>query len=124
MSKEFKTHESLSDALDRVDRVNQYYLLDSLSCVLHNAWASTVGNTAENDVEWFADLISRQLDERPIDRAGKECQEYYRRVAKAAIESMPRLQERMAHRLLLLRDHIKDFQKMQEAKGKIERAKY
>lgn len=124
MKEPFKPHPSISDALDRVDRVNQYYLLDSLHCHIHNAWASMVGNTSESDGEWFADLISRTVDDRPIDRAGNECQEYYRRIAKVAIEALPRLQERMAHRLLLLRDMMKDLEQMQKAKGKIEKSKY
>jgi hypothetical protein len=123
-TKRFPMQADLTDALDRVDKVNQYYILDSLHCAIHNNWATLTGNTEESDVEWFANLISKTIDDRPLDRAGQECQDYYRRIAKVAVESMPRLQERMASRLLCLRDMLKDYQKMQMAKGVIKKAKY
>jgi hypothetical protein len=122
--KQFPMQSDLTDALDRVDKVNQYYILDSLHCAIHNNWATLTGNTEESDVEWFANMLSRAIDERPLDRACEASQDHYRKIAKVAVESMPRLQERMASRLLCLRDMLKDYQKMQMAKGVIKKAKY
>lgn len=105
----------IEDALDFASREQRYMVADALFCSLTNTGQQLDGNTAENDSEWLAreiwrDYASRRPLPEDIDKATAEQRSEWNAIARTCIKIMPRLQQRIASRLIALSKVLADIE--------------
>ena len=110
----------LEDALDFCGQSERYKVADALYCCLHNTGQALAGNTAENDAEWMArNLYEEWIRHRPgpdrWDQASDDHRELFDNVARCCLKIMPRLQARIADRLIEMSKVIQDIERAERA---------
>lgn len=110
----------LDDALDFCGQSERHKVADAIYCCLHNTGQTLAGNTQEDDVEWFArNLYEEWISHRPgpprWDAASPEHREMFHGVARTCIKVMPRLQERIASRLIDLSRVLRAIERAERA---------
>jgi hypothetical protein len=91
----------LDDALDFIGREAQDLVLDAVYCSLFNKAGELEGNTAASDIEWFAQRIWERTRGNAFgnwNNLAEDTREFYREVARASLEALPVLMERIAAR--------------------------
>ncbi|MFO0892419.1 MAG: hypothetical protein U0790_25170 [Isosphaeraceae bacterium] len=118
---EKRTHTTfLEDALDFCGTSERYKVSDALYCHLHNTGQYLAGNTQENDAEWLArSLYEEWIRHRPgpdrWDLASPEHRELFDNVARCCLKILPRLQSRIADRLIELSKVLQDIERAERA---------
>jgi hypothetical protein len=110
----------LDDALAFCGQRERYRVADALYCHLHNTGQYLAGNTADTDVEWMArdlyeDWISRRPGPDKWEHAAPEHRSMFDELARVCIEAMPRLQRRIAGRLIEMSKVIQDIERAEQA---------
>lgn len=111
--------------MDHFDKMTEFltreaksHVLDSLACVFHNEGYSLEGNTEENDTRWLADMISRSLDDRSLDRCSEERIEELMKIAKVSKDSLAALAGRMASRYIAVSKAIRTTERIAKQQAK------
>ena len=116
----------LEDALEFCGQKERYHVADALYCHLHNTGQYLDGNAAENDVEWTArnlyeDWISRRPGPDKWEHASQEHRMMFEDFARVCLKMLPRLQQRIADRLIQLSKVMQDIERAErkayQAKG-------
>lgn len=111
----------LDDALDFCGQKERYYVADALYCHLHNTGQALEGNTDENDVEWMARNLYEEWASQNYsvctqwNLASDEAKVKFRDFARVCLKMMPRLQQRIASRLILMSKVLQDIERAERA---------
>lgn len=93
--------DHFEDGLKFLGLEARHFVLDSLACVFHNEGYSLNGNNEHSDVRWLADEISREMGTHTrFDRMSEDEQKEWEKHAHAALKSLPKLVDRIAHRYI------------------------
>jgi hypothetical protein len=112
----------LDDALNFCGQEARHFVADALACHLHNTGYQLEGNTQDTDVEWFARVIAQRV--RSIEVPGQwdmlppGVKESYRETARAVIDCLPALQQRMANRLISLSKIMADISRIERERSR------
>jgi hypothetical protein len=112
-------------SIDHFDTMTEFltreakgHVLDSLACVFHNEGYSLEGNTEHNDTRWLADLISRTIEDRGLDRCSEDRQRELMKIAQVAKDCLPALADRMASRYITVSKAIRTTERIARQQGK------
>lgn len=115
----------IEDAMSYASQETRERVADALYCHLHNTGQTLAGNTQESDVEWFARIMWEDRDRRHGERWDNESETtkgLFREFAALAIKMMPRIQNRIASRLIELSKVMEDINRAErEATKKLKR---
>lgn len=76
-------------------------VLDAVYCHGHNLWSSLEGNTAETDIEWFAQILFEQSEDRRNwrwENAPEKVRRFWLGLTETTLRELPRLMSRQANR--------------------------
>lgn len=94
---------TFDEALDFLTAEARFFVLDAISCTLHNEGHSLKGNTDGFDDAWLARRIYAEFElNGDWDRETNEVHDRYLKIARVAIISLPALAGRIASRYLNL----------------------
>lgn len=100
-----ETH--FDDAVDFLSAEARYFVLDAISCALHNEGYGLLGNHEAKDTFWLAREIygrldGQKFDAKRFDDMTDEERQKWMEIAAVTIECLPRLADRIAARYLAL----------------------
>ena len=109
----------LEKGLDFVSREARELVLDELYCRLFNAAGTLEGNTEASDLRWFTARLWSHVTGNPaggFDLLADDCRDFYFRVARAALESLPYLMGRVARRMRVQAEVVNALLKAERTK--------
>lgn len=111
--------KTLKRAIGFVSTEAQNWILDALSCYLHNEGYNLEGNTAESDELWLARIILKDRVQRHADnweQATSIEREEALHLARIAIRNLPALCDRIAHRYINASKAMRSLEEISRAK--------
>ena len=96
--------KTLVGSLPYIAAEAEHLVVDAIACDLHNNGYALQGNTEQGDHEWFAAEIyghQHKGADVSLDRLSEKDRLFWKDVAQACVEAMPRLMSRIAHRCIL-----------------------
>ena len=113
-----KDESQLLGSLDFIGREARHLTIDAVHCELFNLSGSLLGNTPDSDVDWLARTIFGHVGGDYTNLAWEALpdsdKEWWLKVTSAAIDRLPDLMSRIAHRM-------QHYAKTLEALSKAER---
>jgi len=114
----------LSEPFDFAWRESHNAILDSIACNLHNKGYSIQGNTEESDFRWLARAmycdypVRFSHEPRAFDNLTEEQRADWVRHAEIAVACLPALMSRIAHRVILMSQALRQMERARRIEKK------